>query len=78
MWLCDQQEKEVGGAVSVSHSRWGGGFVVVYSVDDAGSFDEARGILDQLQRHKAPVYVPVILLANKRDLDPGRQVGAAP
>ncbi|XP_047480861.1 ras-related and estrogen-regulated growth inhibitor-like [Penaeus chinensis] len=61
-------------SVSPAHTRWGEGFVVVYSVDDLMSFHEARVILDGLQRLKAPLYVPVILLANKRDLDPGRQV----
>ncbi|XP_042212639.1 ras-related and estrogen-regulated growth inhibitor-like [Homarus americanus] len=66
-----QHENE---GVSSSHTRWGEGFVVVYSVDDSASFHEAAAILDALQRLKAPVYVPVILLANKRDLDPGRQV----
>ncbi|KAK7060681.1 hypothetical protein SK128_027143 [Halocaridina rubra] len=67
----EHQENE---SVSVSHIRWGEGFVVVYSVNDATSFQEAAVILDHLQRLKAPLYVPVILLANKRDLDPGRQV----
>ncbi|XP_071534752.1 ras-related and estrogen-regulated growth inhibitor-like isoform X2 [Panulirus ornatus] len=67
------RERESEG-VSTSHTRWGEGFVVVYSVDSSSSFHEARAILDALQRLKAPLYVPVILLANKRDLDPGRQV----
>ncbi|XP_045615698.1 ras-related and estrogen-regulated growth inhibitor isoform X2 [Procambarus clarkii] len=66
-----QDESE---GVSSTHTRWGEGFVVVYSVDDAASFRHAGAILDSLQRLKAPIYVPVILLANKRDLDPGRQV----
>ncbi|KAK8383193.1 hypothetical protein O3P69_011600 [Scylla paramamosain] len=60
--------------ILTSHARWGEGFVVVYSVDDASTFVEARVILDALQRAKAPLYVPAVLLANKRDLDAGRQV----
>lgn len=63
--------------VSTSHARWGEGFVVVYSVDDAATFVEARAILDSLQRAKAPLYVPAVLLANKQDLDAGRQVSMA-
>lgn len=57
-----------------SHSRWGEGFVVVYSVDDARSFKEAGAVLDSLTRLKAPLEVPAILLANKRDLEHARQV----
>ncbi|XP_066956722.1 ras-related and estrogen-regulated growth inhibitor-like [Macrobrachium rosenbergii] len=72
--ILDVSLREENEGVSASHTRWGEGFVVVYSVDDASSFQEAAAILDTLQRLKAPLYVPVILLANKRDLDPGRQV----
>ena len=68
------QKKE---RISAPHARWGEGFVVVYSVDDASTFVEARAILDSLQRAKAPLYVPAVLLANKRDLDAGRQVSVA-
>ncbi|KAK4324095.1 hypothetical protein Pmani_005253 [Petrolisthes manimaculis] len=65
------REKE---GVASSHSRWGEGFVVVYSVDDLRSFKEAGVVLEALTRLKAPLEVPAILLANKRDLDHARQV----
>ncbi|CAL4085076.1 unnamed protein product [Meganyctiphanes norvegica] len=60
--------------ISAAQARWGEGFVVVYSVEDAASFHDAQIILDALQRYRAPLYVPVILLANKRDLEHCRKV----
>lgn len=60
--------------ISAAQARWGEGFVVVYSVEDAASFHDAQVILDALQRYRAPHYVPLILLANKRDLEHTRKI----
>lgn len=42
-------------------------FLVVFSVDDVGSFEEARQILDEIKRTNIK-GAPVLLLANKTDL----------
>lgn len=54
--------------------NWGDAFVIVYSICDRKSFDEAKGLLEKVQKLKAPSYAPVLLLGNKTDLDHRREV----
>ncbi|XP_013774487.1 ras-related and estrogen-regulated growth inhibitor-like [Limulus polyphemus] len=48
--------------------------VVIYSICDRESFNRAQDCLNIIHRLKAPQYIPVVLLGNKRDLELGRQV----
>jgi hypothetical protein len=48
--------------------------VVVYSIQSASSFEAAASMLEAIQRLKVPFYLPVLLLANKNDLEHYRQV----
>lgn len=55
------------------HIEWADAFVIVYSVCDRNTFEDARRILDIIQ-FKGTYRSPAILLGNKRDLEKGRQV----
>ncbi|KAG0427481.1 hypothetical protein HPB47_025463 [Ixodes persulcatus] len=52
--------------------NWADAFVVVYSIEDRWSFEEASLCLQRVQQH-CPC-LPAILVANKRDLSHVRQV----
>jgi Ras-related and estrogen-regulated growth inhibitor-like protein len=54
------------------HIRWGEAFVIVYSVCDRNSFNDAHELLDKLGKLKLPSYFTTLLLGNKRDLDHSR------
>lgn len=54
--------------------QWADGCVIVYSITDKQSFTYAMDTLDNLQKLR-PMSVPVILLANKADLEHLREVG---
>ncbi|XP_046667636.1 ras-related and estrogen-regulated growth inhibitor-like [Homalodisca vitripennis] len=56
------------------HIRWGEAFVVVYSICDMNSFNDAHTLLDKLSKLKLPSYYTTLLLGNKRDLDHSRAV----
>ncbi|XP_055588098.1 ras-related and estrogen-regulated growth inhibitor-like isoform X1 [Uranotaenia lowii] len=56
------------------HLRWGDAFVVVYSICDKGSFEEAADYLIQLTKLKLPSYYTILLLGNKSDLDHAREI----
>lgn len=56
------------------HIRWGEAFVIVYSICDMNSFNEAHTLLDKLSKLKLPSYYTTLLLGNKRDLDHSRWV----
>lgn len=58
------------------HVLWADACVVVYSIQNKASFRAAAGMLDTIQRLKVPFYTPVLLLANKKDLEHLRQVPA--
>ncbi|XP_067010637.1 ras-related and estrogen-regulated growth inhibitor [Anabrus simplex] len=57
------------------HIRWGEAFVVVYSVVDRASFNDAHELLGKLAQIKLPSYYTALLLGNKRDLDHSREIG---
>ncbi|XP_076338580.1 ras-related and estrogen-regulated growth inhibitor-like protein [Tachypleus tridentatus] len=54
--------------------RWADACAVIYSICDRDSFNKAHECLDLIHRLRAPSYVPVVLLGNKKDLEQGRQV----
>lgn len=43
-------------------------FILVYDVTDAGSFDEAKMIRDQIHECKGTTAVPIVVVGNKTDL----------
>lgn len=55
--------------------RTGEGFLLVYSITSRDSFDEISIFHQQILRVKDKEYFPVIVVANKCDLDYERQVG---
>ncbi|XP_054724301.1 ras-related and estrogen-regulated growth inhibitor-like protein [Uloborus diversus] len=57
-----------------NHIEWADAFVVVYSVCDRGTFEEARRLLEAVALGKGARRAPAILLGNKRDLERGRRV----
>jgi hypothetical protein len=56
------------------YMRTGEGFLLVYSIDSKESFDEAKGLYEQLQRVKDEDFVPALLVGNKCDLESKRKV----
>jgi len=53
---------------------WGDGFLVVYSVVDRNSFEQASLIKAQLDDIRKSISAPCILVGNKVDLEHQRQV----
>jgi len=56
--------------------RTGEGFLLVYSITSRNSFEEINTFHQQILRVKDQDNVPVIIVANKCDLEYERQVGA--
>lgn len=54
--------------------RTGEGFLLVYSITSRNSFDEIGTFHQQILRVKDKDYFPVIVVANKCDLEYERQV----
>lgn len=54
----------------------GEGFLLVYSITSRNSFEEINTFHQQILRVKDQDSVPVIIVANKCDLEYERQVGA--
>jgi GTPase KRas len=57
------------------YMRSGEGFVIVYSITDRESFQEAKSFHEQILRVKDEDTVPAILVGNKCDAEYERQVG---
>ncbi|KAK4703679.1 hypothetical protein P7C70_g2539, partial [Phenoliferia sp. Uapishka_3] len=57
------------------YMRTGEGFLLVYSITSRNSFDEIGTFHQQILRVKDKDYFPVIVVANKCDLEYERQVG---
>ncbi|XP_025929112.1 ras-like protein family member 12 [Apteryx rowi] len=57
--------------------RWASAFLVVYSIEDKRSFAGCRRYLDVLAAGARPRARPVLLLGNKLDMEPYRQVTKA-
>ncbi|KAL7713370.1 ras-related protein Rap-1b [Entamoeba marina] len=52
------------------------GFILVYSINNHNSFEDIRMYYDQIsnQKESGCVYVPIIVVGNKNDLEDERQV----
>ena len=57
------------------YMRTGEGFLLVYSITSRSSFEEISTFHQQILRVKDKDYFPVIVVANKCDLEYERQVG---
>jgi GTPase KRas protein len=75
--ILDTAGQEEYSAMRDQYMRTGEGFVIVYSVTSRSSFDEASTIYDQVRRVKDADRLPVVLCANKCDLERDRQVSRA-
>lgn len=63
-------------AMREQYMRTGEGFLLVYSITSRNSFDEIMTFHQQILRVKDKDYFPVIVVANKCDLEYERQVGS--
>jgi len=64
-------------AMRDQYMRTGEGFILVYSITSRGSFDEIAGFRDQILRVKDRDRMPMVLVANKSDLESERQVATS-
>ena len=62
-------------AMREQYMRTGEGFLLVYSITSRNSFEEISTFYQQILQAKKLDYFPVILVANKCDLEYERQVG---
>jgi len=62
-------------AMREQYMRNGEGFLLVYSIASRSSFEEINGFHQQILRVKDRDYFPVVVVANKCDLEFERQVG---
>ena len=62
-------------AMREQHMRIGEGFLLVYSITSRNSFEEIRTFHQQILNVKEQNFFPVIVVANKCDLEYERQVG---
>lgn len=51
--------------------KWANGFIVVFSIVNRESYDEATRYLDQLNKHRRQIgtELPIVLVGNKADLE---------
>jgi len=63
-------------AMREQYMRSGEGFLLVYSITSRNSFEEINTFYQQILRVKDHDKVPVVIVANKCDLEYERQVGA--
>lgn len=61
-------------AMREQYMRSGEGFLLVYSITSRNSFEEIATFYQQILRVKDKDYFPVVIVANKSDLDGERQV----
>jgi GTPase KRas len=62
-------------AMREQYMRTGEGFLLVYSITSRNSFEEISTFHQQILRVKDKDFFPVIVVANKCDLEYERQVG---
>ncbi|VBB29587.1 unnamed protein product [Acanthocheilonema viteae] len=74
MDVLDTAGQEEFSAMREQYMRNGRGFLLVYSVTDVRSFEEAPKLFDQVLRVKDKTEYPVLLVANKIDLVSQRKV----
>lgn len=65
-------EKSCG--VSDKQLQWADGMILVYDICDRSSFDVALQQLQEIRRRRKPSSIPVVIVANKRDLRRHRSV----
>lgn len=75
--IWDSQFTQVGEkscGVSDKQLQWADGMILVYDICDRSSFDVALQQLQEIRRRRKPSSVPVVIVANKRDLRRHRSV----
>lgn len=72
--ILDTAGQEDYAAIRDNYFRTGEGFMCVFSLTDADSFTALEELKDQIFRVKSMVKIPLILVANKVDLDSQRKV----
>ncbi|KAK0469914.1 ras family-domain-containing protein [Desarmillaria tabescens] len=73
--VLDTAGQEEYGAMREQYMRTGEGFLLVYSITSRNSFEEISTFHQQILRVKDQDTFPVIVVANKCDLEYERQVG---
>ncbi|KAL1707948.1 ras family-domain-containing protein [Schizophyllum commune] len=69
------QEEYGCGAMREQYMRTGEGFLLVYSITSRSSFEEISTFHQQILRVKDQDWFPIVVVANKCDLEYERQVG---
>ncbi|GAA5966593.1 hypothetical protein JCM3765_005667 [Sporobolomyces pararoseus] len=72
--VLDTAGQEEYSAMREQYMRTGEGFLLVYSITSRNSFEEITTFHQQILRVKDKDFFPVIVVANKSDLDQERQV----
>eukprot|EP00301_Raphidiophrys_heterophryoidea_P014663 c23101_g1_i1.p1 GENE.c23101_g1_i1~~c23101_g1_i1.p1 ORF type:complete len:207 (-),score=53.89 c23101_g1_i1:252-809(-) len=72
--ILDTAGQEEYSAMRDQYMRTGQGFLLVYSITARPSLDEVSGFRDQILRVKDSDNVPMVIVGNKADLEPDRQV----
>lgn len=75
--IWDSQFTQVGEkscGVSDKQLQWADGMILVYDICDRSSFDVALQQLQEIRRRRKPSSIPVVIVANKRDLRRHRSV----
>ncbi|KAH0788505.1 small GTP-binding protein [Histomonas meleagridis] len=57
-----------------SYMRQGKGFIIVYSIDDRSSFEEAEEFYNDIIRTKGTNKIPIVICGNKCDLEDKRVI----
>ncbi|GAA5861145.1 hypothetical protein JCM5353_007841 [Sporobolomyces roseus] len=73
--VLDTAGQEEYSAMREQYMRTGEGFLLVYSITSRNSFDEITTFHQQILRVKDKDFFPVIVVANKSDLENERQIG---
>lgn len=72
--VLDTAGQEEYSAMREQYMRTGEGFLLVYSITSRSSYDEIMTFQQQILRVKDKDYFPIIVVANKCDLEAERQV----
>ncbi|WFD38435.1 RAS1 protein [Malassezia japonica] len=75
--VLDTAGQEEYSAMREQYMRTGEGFLLVYSITSRSSFEEISTFYQQVLRVKDKDYFPVVMVANKCDLEGERQVSTA-
>lgn len=75
--VLDTAGQEEYSAMREQYMRTGEGFLLVYSISSRQSFEEIMTFQQQILRVKDKDYFPIIVVGNKCDLEPDRQVSRA-